>query len=336
MSAPTTRRNSVETGPPPPFDPELAAELPSLTASVPSSITSDMIPELRRRSPRGPTDEELCRHGAFTVEERSAPGPPGAPPVPLLVCRPTRAAAATAAVYYIHGGGMFFGDNRSGLADIMDWAGELALSVVSVEYRLAPETPHPGPVEDCYAGLLWTVARADDLGIDPDRLVLAGRSAGGGLAAAVALLARDRGGPRPAGQLLVSPMLDDRNDSVSGWQMSGRGVWDRASNETGWAALLGPARGGPDVPYSAAPARATVLSDLPAAYLDVGSAETFRDESIAYADRLWRAGGQAELHVWPGAFHNFDALVPRARISREARRARLGWLRRLLGAQGRA
>ncbi|NEE17295.1 alpha/beta hydrolase [Streptomyces sp. SID7499] len=331
MSAPSTRRGMAVAGPPP-FDPELAAALPSLTASVPPSITSRMIPELRERGARGPSDQELSRRGTFTFEERSAPRPDGGPPVPLLLCRPARTTALTGAVYYIHGGGMFFGHNRSGLPDILQWAGELGLAVVSVEYRLAPETPHPGPVEDCYTGMLWTAAHADELGFDPGRIVLAGRSAGGGLAAAVALLTRERHGPRPAGQMLLSPMLDDRNDSVSGWQMAGRGVWDRLSNETGWTALLGPARGGPDVPSSAAPARAPVLAGLPPAYIDVGSTETFRDEGVSYADRLWRAGGQAELHVWPGAFHNFDVLVPGARLSRDARKARLSWLRRLFEA----
>ncbi|MFG3157836.1 alpha/beta hydrolase [Streptomyces sp. NPDC048219] len=332
MSAPADRRATAEAGPPPPFDPELAVALPSLTASVPPSVTSRMIPELRRRSSRGPTDEELSRPGTFLLEERSAPGPAGGPSVPLLVCRPAQRAAATGVIYYIHGGGMVFGHNRSGLSAVLDLAGELGLAVVSVEYRLAPETPHPGPVEDCYTGLLWTAEHADEVGIEPGRITLAGRSAGGGLAAAVALLSRDRRGPRPAGQMLLSPMLDDRNDSVSGWQMAGRGVWDRVSNEMGWKALLGPAQGGPDVPSSAAPARAAVLAGLPPAYIDVGSTETFRDEGVGYADRIWRAGGQAELHVWPGAFHNFDVLVPRARLSWDARRARLNWLRRIVEA----
>jgi acetyl esterase/lipase len=126
------------------------------------------------------------------------------------------------------------------------------------------------------------------------------------------------------------PMLDDRCDTVSAQQMVGLGVWDRTSNETGWAALLGEARGGPDVSPYAAPARASDLSNLPPTFLDVGSAETFRDEVVTYASRIWAAGGQAELHVWPGAFHGFDGMVPNARISQEAKAARLRWLRRLL------
>ncbi|MFC7469487.1 alpha/beta hydrolase [Actinomadura keratinilytica] len=134
--------------------------------------------------------------------------------------------------------------------------------------------------------------------------------------------------------MLLSPMLDDRNDTLSARQLARSGVWDRAANAAGWAALLGEAVSGPDVPPYAAPARARDLSGLPPLYLDVGSAETFRDEDTAFASRVWAAGGEAELHVWPGAFHGSDGLVPGARISRAARAARLGWLRRVLGLPG--
>jgi acetyl esterase/lipase len=202
--------------------------------------------------------------------------------------------------------------------------------VVSVEYRLAPEHPHPAPVEDCYAGLVWTAEHAGELGIDPERIVVVGASAGGGLAAAAVLMARDRGGPALAGQMLFCPMLDDRNDTVSVRQMVGLGVWDRTANETGWTALLGDARGGPDVSPHAAPARATDLSGLPPTFIDVGTAESFRDEDIAYASSIWRAGGVAELHVWPGGFHGYYQLAPHTQLSRETMAARLAWLRRLL------
>lgn len=213
---------------------------------------------------------------------------------------------------------------------MLDLAEDLGLAVVSVEYRLAPETPHPGPIEDVYAGLVWTVQHADELGIDAARIVIAGGSAGGGLTAALALLARDRGGPALLGQMPLYPMLDDRNNTVSARQMAGVGIWDRTANDTGWTALLGDACGGPGVSPYAAPARATHLSGLPPAFIDVGSAETFRDEAVAYASRIWAAGGVAELHVWPGAFHGFDHFAPQAQVSQDARAARLRWLRRLL------
>lgn len=208
--------------------------------------------------------------------------------------------------------------------------GDLGAVVVSVDYRLAPETPHPGPVEDCYAGLCWLARHGSEIEADARRIVVAGESAGGGLAAALVLLSRDRGGPRPAGQLLSCPMLDDRNDRPSVLQMAGVDTWDRARNEVGWTALLGPARGTPDVSAYAAPSRAEDLTGLPPTFLDVGSAETFRDEVVDYASRIWQAGGRAELHVWPGGFHGFDVLAPHAAISQQARAARLSWLRRVL------
>ena len=316
----------------PPFDPEIAAALEAMGELVPPSLLPEMIPVLRRPNPALPpaTDEQLSHGGALEVTTRTVPGATGDPDVEVVVLRPVRATTPTPAVLHTHGGGMVIGDARTGLLEVAGWAAELGLAVVSVEYRLAPETPHPGPVEDCYAALVWTHRHAAELGVDPDRIVVAGASAGGGLAAALALMARDRGEVPLLGQLLIYPMIDDRNDSGSAQQMAGVGVWDRISNRTGWEALLGDAAGGPDVSPYAAPARATDLSGLPPAFIDVASAETFRDEDIAYASRLWAAGGVAELHVWPGGCHGFDAFVPDAAISRAAQAARLAWLRRLL------
>ena len=322
---------SLEVGPPPPYDAECGAVLADLPPFPP--LTLESIPAMRAGAveymPR-PTNEELARGGAYTVEERTVAGPPGAPDVPLIVCRPARGPAPVPALYYTHGGGMIAGTARDALGDLLDLAEQVGAALVSVEYRLAPETPHPGPVEDCYAGLVWTAEHAAELGIDPDRIVLVGGSAGGGLAAALALLARDRGGPVLAGQLLMCPMLDDRNDSPSVHQMAGGRMWSRSDNEVGWTALLGDARGRPDVPPYAAPARATDLSGLPPVFIDVGSADSFRSEDLEYAERIWQAGGVAELHVWPGGFHGFDGILPTAGISKAAVAARANWLRRLL------
>ena len=318
--------------PPPPFDPELGAALALVADALPSSISAEMIPAMREGTALFDVPiEELSRGGAFQVEERQVPGPAGAPDISLLICRPTDATTALPAIYHTHGGGMIIGNNRSGMVDMLDWALVLGMVVVSVEYRLAPEHPHPAPVEDCYAGLVWTAEHVDELGIDVDQIVIAGGSAGGGLAAGVALMARDRKGPALAAQMLMCPMLDDRNDTPSSLQMAGLGVWDSNSNSTGWTALLGDACGGPDVSPYAAPARELDLSGLPPAFIDVGSAETFRDEDVAYASRIWQAGGRAELHVWPGGFHGFDGLAPQATLSQDAKAARLRWLRRQLG-----
>jgi acetyl esterase/lipase len=324
---------AAQVGPPPPFDAELRPALDAMAAAGRPDFTVANIPLIRQAPPLvpPPTDEELRRGGAFAVSTRRVPGPAGAPDVPLLICRPAGVAAAAGCLYFIHGGGLIIGDTRSGgFPGMLNHAEELGLALVSVDYRLAPETPHPGPVEDCYAGLTWTVAHAAELGADPARVIVGGVSAGGGLAAAVALLARDRGGPALLGQLLVCPMLDDRNETPSARQMAGLGVWDRAANEVGWTALLGDARGGPDVSPYAAPARAADLSGLPPAFIDVGSAETFRDEDVTYAARIWQAGGAAELHVWPGGFHGFPNAVPQAALSRAAIAAQRDWLRRLL------
>jgi acetyl esterase/lipase len=316
-------------GPPPPFDPELAAALAAVGDL--GAFTAGSIPAMRRSGvPPRVSDDELRRGGVFEVEERPIPGST----VSLLICRPTAATGRVPVLYYIHPGGMVLGDNRLGVRDPLDWAEEFGLAVVSVEYRLAPEHPHPAPAGDCYAGLEWTASHAGELGLDPDRIIVVGGSAGGGLSAAVALMARDRGGPALLAQMLLCPMLDDRNDSPSSRQMAGLGVWDRAAMQISWTALLGDACGGPDVSPYAAPARATDLSGLPPAYIDVGSAETFRDEDVAYAARIWQAGGQAELHVWPGAYHGFEAFAPGAALTRDAGEARVRWLRRVLTAPG--
>jgi acetyl esterase/lipase len=223
---------------------------------------------------------------------------------------------------------MITGSNRVGLSNILDWAQELGIVIASIEYRLAPAHPHPAPVDDCYAGLLWVASHGVDIGIDPSRLMIAGVSAGGGLCAAVALMARDLGDPPLIGQMLMCPMLDDRNDTLSAKQMEGLGVWDRSMNQVGWSALLGEAAGGPGVSPYASPAREEDLSHLPPTFIDVSSTETFRDEAITYASRIWACGGDAELHVWPGGFHGFDVLMPSAQLSRDAHMARSRWLSR--------
>ncbi|MEU6311050.1 alpha/beta hydrolase [Streptomyces sp. NPDC047014] len=332
---PSPARSGPTPGAVPPFDSELRAALTVPGDGPWEPITPDNLAAVleRDRATRSrPALAELGADGLFDVAELRAPGPPGAPEVTLVSARPAGTAGPLPVLYYMHGGGMVMGNAPSVLPKLLrDWALPLGLAVVSVEYRLAPGTRYPGPLEDCYAGLVWLAAHAAGLRLDAERVVIGGKSAGGGLAAALALLTRDRGGPVPIGQLLLCPMLDDRGRTFSSHQMAGVDTWDRTSNATAWQALLGERYGAPDLPPYAAPARATDLSGLPPAYIDVGSAETFRDEGVAYADALWRAGGRAELHVWPGAFHGFDSLAPLAALTRDAHEARTRWLRRILG-----
>ncbi|MGW6839484.1 alpha/beta hydrolase [Streptomyces sp. NPDC054958] len=314
----------------PPIDPELSLVLAALGDAIrepltPENLAAQQEQDLATR-PR-PTVHELRAGGLFEVDELRVPGRD----VTLVSARPAGAVGPLPLLYYMHGGGMVVGNAPSVMPQLLrEWALPLGLAVISVEYGLAPQVRYPEPVEDCYAGLVWAAEHARELGIDADRIIIGGKSAGGGLAAALALLTRDRGGPAPIGQLLLCPMLDDRNTTFSSHQMARVDIWDRTSNATGWQALLGDRCGAPDLSPYAAPARATDLSGLPAAFIDVGSVETFRDEDVAYADALWRAGGQAELHVWPGAFHGFDGLAPEAALSQDARDARTRWLRRVL------
>ncbi|MFD7911385.1 alpha/beta hydrolase [Streptomyces sp. NPDC059752] len=314
----------------PPFDPELSLALAALGDAVRDPLTPENLAAQQERDvatrPR-PTVRELRADGLFEVEELRVPGRD----VTLLSARPAGVTGPLPLLYYMHGGGMVMGNAPSVLPQLLrEWAVPLGLAVISVEYGLAPRAQYPEPLEDCYAGLVWAAEHAAELGIDADRIVIGGKSAGGGLAAALAPLTRDRGGPAPIGQLLLCPMLDDRNTTFSSHQMAGVDIWDRTSNATAWQALLGDRFGAADLPPYAAPARATDLSGLPPAFIDVGSAETFRDEDVAYADAIWRAGGRAELHVWPGAFHGFDGLAPEAALSQDARKARTRWLRRIL------
>ncbi|WP_405913106.1 alpha/beta hydrolase [Streptomyces sp. NBC_00963] len=332
---PTERGGPVPTaGAAPPFDPELSLALAASGDGAREPLTPENLAARQRRDaaarPR-PTVRDLRADGRFEVDELCVPGASDGQDVTLVSARPAGIAGPLPLLYYMHGGGMIMGNAWSVLPKLLsDWALGLKLAVISVEYRLAPQTQYPGPVEDCYAGLVWVAAHADRLGIDTDRIIVGGKSAGGGLAAALALLTRDRRGPAPIGQLLLCPMLDDRNNTLSSHQMAGIDTWDRTSNATAWQALLGARYGASDLSPYAAPGRAEDLSKLPPAYIDVGSAETLRDENVAYAQAIWQAGGQAELHVWPGAFHGFDSIAPQATLSQDARDARTHWLRRIL------
>jgi acetyl esterase/lipase len=230
------------------------------------------------------------------------------------------------AVLYLHGGGMISGSVAIYDGPVSRYVSNSGVSMLAVDYRLAPEHPYPVPVEDCYAGLRWLAEHADELGVDPARIAVMGDSAGGGLAAAVALLARDQGGPDLAAQILIYPMLDDRNTTPDP-EIAPFAVWSYDDNITGWGALLGDAIGGPDVPAYAAPARATDLSDLPACYIEVGQLDIFRDEDLTYAQRLSRAGVNVEFHLRPGVPHEFETYAHTSDVARRSGADRLRSLR---------
>ncbi|WP_439675713.1 alpha/beta hydrolase [Embleya sp. MST-111070] len=313
--------------------PALDPELRDLLSEMPlmSELTMELLAQLRQY-PSTPV-ESLLADRRVDRREVTVPAKDGTP-IPLSVFTPGSADRTTAApcVYWIHGGGMVMGDRFSQIDIPLEWLDAFGAVVVSVDYRPAPEATGTVPVDDCYQGLLWVAEHAQELGVDPARIIVAGASAGGGLAAGVTLLARDLGTPAIAAQILTCPMLDHRNNSTSSRQYSGGpGVWTREMNDFGRRCVLGDLTDD-DVPAYVSPSPADDLSNLPTTYIDTGSAEVFRDEDTDYATRIWAAGGQAELHVWAGGFHGFDALYPQAHISATARRTRTDWLARLLHA----
>lgn len=229
--------------------------------------------------------------------------------------------AAGPAAVFLHGGGMIMGTVALYDRMVAAYSADSGVPLLAVDYRRAPEHPHPAPVEDAYAGLAWLAAHAPEMGVDPARIAVMGDSGGGGLAAAATLLARDRGLP-VARQILIYPMLDDRttepDPALAPWA-----GWSYDDNYTGWHALLGDLIGGPDVPAYAAPARAGDVSGLPPAYIEVGELDIFRDEAIEYARRIALTGTSIELHVHPGCPHGFDRVAPHADVVRRARADRL-------------
>ena len=233
-----------------------------------------------------------------------------------------------AAVLYLHGGGMIVGSVPIFDGPVSRYVSRTGVPMLSLQYRLAPEHPHPGPVEDAYAGLTWLAGHAAELGVDPARIAVMGDSAGGGLAAGVCILSRDRGGPAVARQLLVYPMLDDRTTTPDRYIAPFAG-WSYDDNVTAWNALLGPGHEQRDVDPSAAPGRLADAAGLPPAYIEVGQLDVFRDEDIRYALTLGQAGVPVEFHLRPGVPHEYDAIAFDADVSRRAQSDRDRVLRSL-------
>jgi acetyl esterase/lipase len=265
------------------------------------------------------------------VEERRIPGPPGGPEVRVLISSPKAGGSNRPGILHVHGGGYILGMAEMTLDSDAAYAQNLGAVCVSVDYRLAPETPHPGPVEDCYAALKWMHANAGALGVDPARIAISGESAGGGLAAALGLLARDRGEVPVAFQHLIFPMLDDRtvvHEDPS--PIHGQFVWTRVANHFGWRSLLNAEPGSEGISPYAAAARAESLEGLPPTFMICGALDLFLEENMEYARRLVRAGVPTEFHVYPGAPHAF-MVVPTAHLTRTFARDSMTALSRGLG-----
>jgi triacylglycerol lipase len=308
-------------------DPELAPMLEVVPALTLSDETLAGVRENRMVLPVDPAAD-----AAVASERRRISGPADAPEIEVLCYRPRAATGPLPCILHIHGGGYVLGDAQSMAAFHKPLARELGCAIVSVDYRLAPETRFPGAVEDCYAALSWLAANASEIGVDSARIGVMGESAGGGLAAALALLARDREEHTLAFQHLIYPMLDDRTcDHADPHPHAGQFVWTAASNRYGWTALLGVEPGSDDVSPYAAAARAHSLVGLPPAFISSGSLDLFLEEDMDFARRLIRAGVPTELHVYPGAFHGFDYAAG-VDVAERARRDSRAALARALGS----
>lgn len=308
-------------------DPELVAMLDQFPAL---ELTAETLGQIRAmmQAMRSQTPPNLPAFPDIAVSERFVPGPEGAPDVRVLVYLPTSVQGPLPALLWIHGGGYVIGSADGEDLGVKSIVSAVRCAAVSVDYRLAPETSHPGPVEDCYAALLWLSTHAGELGVDPTRIAIGGGSAGGGLAAALGLLTRDRGEVPLAFQLLIYPMLDDRTVTMTDpHPYTGEFIWTAQANRFGWRALLGQEPGGPDISPYAAAARAESLVGLPATFISVGALDLFLEEDLEYARRLIRAGVPTELHVYPGAYHGFN-MVADAQVSQVAARDQLAALKR--------
>ena len=325
------------------LDPELRQFLEKLDAAfvkglaVPSSSEVKGWAQGRRAAGAARTAARPpVRPPDLTVEDHQVPGENGQPPVLVRIYRrPSLTSGPRPALVWLYGGMFMFG----ALADVEDQytrlAQDLDAVIVGVDYRKAPEDPFPAAAEDCYTAVKWLAENAERLGIDPDRIAVAGASAGGTLTATVALMARDRGGPKIAAQFPMMAALDDRMATPSANDITDERMANHDILVRVWDEYLGPMRAGEVSPY-AAPGRVQDLAGLPPTYIFVGELDPMRDENVEYAARLTHAGVTAELHVYPGAFHQFAAMVPGAAVSKRAQGDFLDGVKRAFARAGAA
>ena len=307
------------------FDPELAAfvgMLPEIDLHDLKAARSLLQEITRARNPELDTS-------ALEIEDRTIPGSADAPQVSIRTYLPRHRSGLIPALISIHGGGFVIGNIDMDHVSSAMIATQLGITVVSVDYRLAPENPFPAGLEDCYATLVWMHDNASELDIDVDRIGVLGQSAGGGLAAALTLLARDRGGPGLCFQCLDIPELDDQLQTTSMRQFVDTPLWNRPSAELSWRYYLGESvkPGSADVSPYAAPARAMNLSGLPPTYISAMEFDPLRDEGIIYALRLMESGVPVELHTYPGAFHG-SSIIETAIVSQRQQSEMIDVLRR--------
>jgi acetyl esterase/lipase len=281
-------------------------------------------------------DTILKANSHLTHAEHLIAGPDGNTII-LSVFAPKVSTSPLPAIYHIHGGGMISGNRFNEIPPLMDLLEGIACIVLSVEYRLAPETRAPGPAEDCYAGLVWTSDNVASLNIDRAGIIVCAVSGGAPLAAAACLMARDRKLPKVPikAQMLLSPMLDDRCESISDKQFEYGVPWSGVTNRSAWHHVLGDDCGTEKITPYQAPSRATDLSNLPQAYIDAAECEVFRDPAVIYAMNMWRCASTCELHVWPGGVHLFDAVDnPDVPLVGAAISAKHNWLKRMMISKG--
>jgi acetyl esterase/lipase len=312
------------------LDPELVTPLENLMAATGGGFDLQRLAETRAMVDGmvAAVKAQVPPIPGVEAEDRKVPGPAGAPEVAVRIYRPAQANEALPVLVWMHGGGWVLGGLE--LDDLMlrQLVKDVQVAVVAVDYRLAPEHPYPAALEDSYAVLEWLAGGAAQHRLDAARVAVGGASAGGGLAAGLALLARDRGRNQPCFQLLIYPAINDRNVAQAGPDTPENLFWSRENTLMSWQAYLANRQATDGVPAYAAPLRATDLAGLPPAFIAVGGLDMFLPDHLAYAERLTAAGSAAELHVYPGAFHAFDAFAPMARVSQRFVRDRDDALRR--------
>ncbi len=291
-------------------DSELA---PILAAFPPQGLDIKQIAQTRRLMDRLAEREKIPAGTPIDVTDQMISGPVDAPELRVRIYRPSATNESLPALLWLHGGGYVFGSAQMTDRRQAEMALAVNCVIVSVDYRLAPEHPFPAALHDAYAALQWLFREAVTLQVDSTRIAVGGASAGGGLATTLTRYVRDHSEMSLCLQLLVYPMLDDHNSSLSSHSITDGRVWNRQNNIDAWNAYLGAHRD--VVPDYAVPARANDLRSLPPAYLCIGSADLFVDENIEYAVKLRAAGVSTELHLYPGFFHWADNFAPRTAIT---------------------